>query len=55
MNASGKNGTLDMFANYEIILFKTQKWFQYEVELYKLNLTIFHLKFKIHTETIFKL
>ena len=29
-NASSKNGTLDMFANYEIILFKGQKWFQYE-------------------------
>ena len=30
VNASSKNGNLDTFANYEIILCKAQKWIQNE-------------------------
>ena len=30
VNTSSKNGTINTFANHEIILFKVEKWFQYE-------------------------
>ena len=53
MDGSSKNGTLNMFTIYEIILFKAQKQYMKFEFLGKFDYN--HLIFKIYTEIIFEL